>query len=207
MTLPGLSLNSTPSVARPMAIGIAMDDCIVIARSIAPPVAKRAVVTGVAAVALGVIASFRTTAAVFLPLAFLSGDRGAVLEGLPVGLPAARAAALTAAVLSPPNPQKGGMTDTAPSRVRRRFDAGFAALRDHGAGRLADAAIRAHWPVAGLPVGALFLTVGALGGGGVGRAEMPEIDGDALVARLLRPAGTPPVHTSEAVAPVEAALG
>jgi multidrug efflux pump subunit AcrB len=191
-------------VARQMATGIAMDDCIVIARSIAPPVAKRAVVTGIAAVAPGVIASFRTTAAVFLPLAFLSGDRGAVLEGLPVGLLAALAAALTAAVLIPPNPPKGGMTGTAPSRVRPRFDAGFAALRDHGAGRLAHAAIRAHWPVAGLPVGALFLTVG---GSVVGRAEMPEIDGDALVARLLHPVGTPPVHTSEAVAPVEAALG
>ena len=44
-------------VARPMATGIAMDDSIVFARSIAPPVAKRAVVTGVAAVAPGVIAS------------------------------------------------------------------------------------------------------------------------------------------------------
>ena len=89
-----------------------------------------------------------------------------------------------------------------PSTCLRNFEA----LRERGVGRLADAAIRGRWLVAGLAVGALILTVGALGGGVVKREAMPEIDADVLEARLLRPAGTPLARTSDAVEQVEAAL-
>ena len=71
---------------------------------------------------------------------------------------------------------------------------------------MADAAIKARWLVVGLAIGALILTVGALGGGVVKREAMPEIDGDVLEARLMLPAGTPLARTGQAVAQVEAAL-
>lgn len=210
MALTGLSLNMMTLVALLMAIGIVMDDSIVIADSIAVHAAKGATVenvaAGVAAVAPGVISSFLTTLAVFLPLAFLAGELGAVLEVLPVVLLAALAASLVEAFLILPHHLKGGMKDAAPSRFRVRFDAGFDALREQGVGRLADAAIRWRWLVAGLAIGALILTVGALGGGVVKREAMPEIDGDVLEARLMLPSGTPLSRTSEAVAQVEEAL-
>ncbi|WP_112323404.1 efflux RND transporter permease subunit [Oceanibium sediminis] len=210
MALTGLSLNMMTLVALLMAIGIVMDDSIVIADSIAVHAAKGATVqtvaAGVGAVAPGVISSFLTTMAVFLPLAFLAGELGAVLEVLPVVLLAALAASLVEAFLILPHHLKGGLKEVAPSRFRRRFDAGFDALRERGVGRLADAAIRGRWLVAGLSIGALILTVGALGGGVVKREAMPDIDGDVLEARLMLPAGTPLARTSEAVAQVEAAL-
>lgn len=210
MGLTGLSLNMMTLVALLMAIGIVMDDSIVIADSIAVHSAKGATVetvaAGVAAVAPGVISSFLTTLAVFLPLAFLAGELGAVLEVLPVVLLAALAASLIEAFLILPHHLKGGMKDTAPSRFRARFDAGFDALRERGVGHLADAAIKARWLVVGLAIGALILTVGALGGGVVKREAMPEIDGDVLEARLMLPAGTPLARTGQAVAQVEAAL-
>ncbi|OAN81284.1 acriflavin resistance protein [Jannaschia sp. EhC01] len=210
MALTGLSLNMMTLVALLMAIGIVMDDSIVIADSIAVHAAKGATVdnvaAGVAAVAPGVIASFLTTLAVFLPLAFLAGELGAVLEVLPVVLLAALAASLIEAFFILPHHLKGGIKTTAPSRFRLRFDAGLDALRERGVGRLADAAIRWRWLVAGLAIGALILTVGALGGGVVKREAMPEIDGDLLEARLLFPVGTPLVRTTEAVTQVEAAL-
>ncbi|ARU00426.1 efflux RND transporter permease subunit [Yoonia vestfoldensis] len=210
MALTGLSLNMMTLVALLMAIGIVMDDSIVIADSIAVNSAKGATVetvaAGVAAVAPGVISSFLTTLAVFLPLAFLAGELGAVLEVLPVVLLAALAASLVEAFLILPHHLKGGMKHTAPSRFRLRFDAGFDALRERGVGRLADAAIRWRWLVAGLAIGALIVTVGALGGGVVKREAMPEIDGDVLEARLMLPAGTPLARTGQAVAQVEAAL-
>lgn len=210
MALTGLSLNMMTLVALLMAIGIVMDDSIVIADSIAVHSAKGATVetvaAGVAAVAPGVISSFLTTLAVFLPLAFLAGELGAVLEVLPVVLLAALAASLIEAFLILPHHLKGGMKDTAASRFRIRFEAGFDALRERGVGRLADAAIKARWLVVGLAIGALIVTVGALGGGVVKREAMPEIDGDVLEARLMLPAGTPLVRTTEAVAQVEAAL-
>ncbi|MFP7570419.1 efflux RND transporter permease subunit [Marivita sp. S2033] len=210
MGLTGLSLNMMTLVALLMAIGIVMDDSIVIADSIAVHSAKGAtienVVAGVGAVAPGVISSFLTTFAVFLPLAFLAGELGAVLEVLPVVLLAALAASLIEAFLILPHHLKSGLKDTAPSRFRARFDHGFDIVRERGVGRLADAAIRWRWLVAGLAIGALIVTVGALGGGIVKREAMPEIDGDVLEARLLLPAGTPLARTSEAVAQVEAAL-
>ncbi|SFJ42010.1 efflux RND transporter permease subunit [Celeribacter neptunius] len=210
MALSGLSLNMMTLVALLMAIGIVMDDSIVIADSIAVHAAKGATVetvaAGVAAVAPGVISSFLTTLAVFLPLAFLAGELGAVLEVLPVVLLAALAASLIEAFLILPHHLKGGVKETAPSGFRRRFDAGFDALRERGVGRLADAAIRWRWLVVGLAVAALILTAGALGSGVVKREAIPEIDGDVLEARLMLPAGTPLVRTSEAVTQVEAAL-
>ncbi|MEI4263692.1 efflux RND transporter permease subunit [Roseovarius sp. D0-M9] len=210
MALTGLSLNMMTLVALLMAIGIVMDDSIVVADSIAVHAAKTAAVdtvaAGVAAVAPGVLSSFLTTLAVFLPLAFLAGELGAVLEVLPVVLLAALAASLVEVFLILPHHLKGGMKESAPSRFRRRFDAGFDTLRERGVGCLADAAIRWRWLVAGLATAALILTAGALGGGVVKREAMPEIDGDVLEARLMLPAGTPLARTAEAVAQVEAAI-
>jgi multidrug efflux pump subunit AcrB len=210
MALTGLSLNMMTLVALLMAIGIVMDDSIVIADSIAVHAAEdptvETITKGVTAVAPGVISSFLTTLAVFLPLAFLAGELGAVLEVLPVVLLAALAASLIEAFFILPHHLKGGMKNTTPSRFRTRFDAGFDTLRERGVGRLADAAIKARWLVAGLAIGALILTVGALVGGVVKREAMPEIDGDVLEARLMLPAGTPLARAREAVVQVEAAL-
>ncbi len=211
MALTGLSLNMITLVALLMAIGIVMDDSIVIAESIAVHAADgpalTAIAAGVAAVAPGVVSSFLTTAAVFLPLSFLEGDLGAVLEVLPVVLLAALAASLVEAFLILPHHLKGGLGRAAsPSRLRARFDRAFDALRDRGVGRLADAAIRGRWLVAGLAFGALIATIGAMAGGIVQREAIPDIDGDVLEARILMPAGTPLDRTAEAVAQVEAAL-
>jgi multidrug efflux pump subunit AcrB len=156
----------------------------------------------------GVLSSFLTTVAVFLPLSFLAGELGAVLQVLPLVLLAALAASLIEAFLILPHHLKGAGTTGGkpPTRFRRAFEAGFAAVRDRGVGRLADLANRNRWLVLGLAAGALIVTVGALGGGLVKREAMPEIDGDVLEARLLLPAGTPLARTEAAVAQVEAAL-
>ena len=212
MSITGLSLNMMTLVALLMAIGIVMDDSIVLSDSIAVHTAKgvsvETVTAGVMAVAPGVASSFLTTVSVFVPLSFLSGELGAVLEVLPLVLLAALAASLIEAFLILPHHLKGGLKGIGkpPSRFRAVFDAGFAALRDQGVGRLADASIRFRWLVLGLAVGALIATVGALGGGIVKREAMPEIDGDVLEARILLPAGTPFARTKAAVAQVEAAL-
>ncbi|NDW44551.1 efflux RND transporter permease subunit [Ruegeria sp. PrR005] len=210
MGLSGLSLNMITLVALLMAIGIVMDDSIVIAEAIAVETANGAtlenVVAGVARVAPGVVSSFLTTLCVFLPLAFLAGELGAVLEVLPVVLLAALAASLVEAFLILPHHLKGSLKGQAPSKFRLRFDRGFEALRDRGVGRLADLAIKARWFVVGLSIGALVLTVGAVGGGIIKREALPEIDGDVLEARLILPGGTTLARTTEAVEQVEAAI-
>ncbi|SMO84667.1 Multidrug efflux pump subunit AcrB [Thalassovita litoralis] len=212
MSLTGLSLNMITLVALLMAIGIVMDDSIVLSDSIAVHagngISLESVTAGVMAVAPGVLSSFLTTVSVFLPLSFLSGDLGAVLEVLPLVLLAALAASLVEAFLILPHHLKDGLHKMtgAPSRFRVAFDAAFDAMRERGIGRLADTAIRLRWLVLGLAIGALIATVGALRGGVVKRDAMPEIDGDVLEARLMLPAGTPLARTEAAVAQVEAAL-
>jgi len=212
MALTGLSLNMMTLVALLMAIGIVMDDSIVLSDSIAvhakDEVSVETVTRGVMAVMPGVTASFLTTLAIFLPLSFLAGELGKVLQVLPVVLLAALAASLIEAFLILPHHLKGGLARArnAPGRFRVVFDAGFDWLREGVVGRFADLAIAWRWLVAGLAVAALIVTVGAMAGGVVKREAMPEIDGDVLEARILMPAGTPLARTEEAVAQVEAAL-
>ncbi|MCL4765492.1 MAG: efflux RND transporter permease subunit [Hyphomicrobiaceae bacterium] len=214
MALLGLTINMMTLVALLMAIGIVMDDSIVIADSIAEEARRtgsslEAAVAGTRRVLPGVLSSFLTTVAVFAPLSFLSGELGAVLEVLPVVLIAALAASLTEAFWILPHhlrhPVEHSRVAT-PSRLRHRFDRGFAWVRDSVVGTAADLAIRHRYGVAGVFLIALLASAGYVGGGYIGREAMPEIDGDVLEARILMPQGTPLGATESVVAQVTSAI-
>lgn len=212
MSVTGESLNMITVVALLMAIGIVMDDSIVLSDSIAVhsegEATLNSVVQGVLAVAPGVLSSFLTTVSVFLPLSFLAGELGAVLEVLPVVLLAALAASLIEAFFILPHHLKQSLThaNTTPNTFKVRFEALFNGLKERGIGRLADWAIVHRWFVVGIAVGLLIITVGALGSGIVKREAMPEIDGDVLEARIRLPMGVSLSRTEEAVRQVEEAL-
>ena len=227
MALTGLSLNMITLVALLMAIGIVMDDAIVITDNIAArATAERGtqssdgarnetgqspletVVAGTREVLPGVLSSFLTTVSVFLPLSFLAGELGAVLQVLPIVLIAALAASLIEAFLILPHHLKGsvnGLREAPESRLRRGFERGFAAFRER-VGRVADAAIRARHAVLGLVLLVLIGSVGYVAGGHIGSEAMPSIDGDVLEARILMPQGTPLTRTQAVAAQVEAAM-
>ena len=217
MALSGLSLNMITLVALLMAIGIVMDDAIVITDNIAAragaqrnaqPSSLDTVVTGTREVLPGVLSSFLTTISVFLPLSFLAGELGAVLQVLPIVLIAALAASLIEAFLILPHHLKGSVNSlqgASESRLRRGFERGFAALRER-VGRVADAAIRARHAVLGLVLLVLIGSVGFVAGGHIGSEAMPSIDGDVLEARILMPQGTPLARTEAVAAQVEAAM-
>jgi len=213
MGLGGLSLNMITLVGLLMAIGIVMDDAIVITDNIAAHAGEQAtaldaVVTGTRQVLPGVVSSFLTTVAVFAPLSFLAGELGAVLEVLPVVLIAALAASLIEAFWILPHHLKGsvpGLREGHESRQRRAFERGFTIFREQ-VGRGADAAIRHRHAVLGLVLLILFGTAGYLAGGHIGSEAMPDIDGDVLEARILMPQGTPLIRTRAVAAQVEAAM-
>ncbi len=206
MALMGLSVNMITLVALLMAIGIVMDDSIVISDAIADASAGgatrlEAVIAGTRRVMPGVLSSFATTVAVFAPLSFLSGELGAVLEVLPVVLIAALAASLAEAFWILPHHLAHGLksAEAPPSRLRARFDRGFEALREGGVGRMADFAIRWRYLTAGATIAVMIVTIAMLAGGYIKREAMPAIDGDVLEARIEMPQGTP-LHRTEAVA-------
>ncbi|MBG58065.1 MAG: acriflavin resistance protein [Porticoccus sp.] len=213
MSLSGLSLNMITLVALLMAIGIVMDDAVVIADNIVVQAKKNvspltAVVEGTRQVLPGVMSSFLTTVWVFAPLAFLAGELGAVLEVLPVVLIAALAASLIEAFWILPHHLKGSIAilrQDKKSRFRRAFDDRFELFQER-VGKLADLFVQWRHAVLGMVLLVLLGTVGFMAGGHIGTEAMPDMDGDTLEARLLMPQGTPLARTEAAAAKVEAAV-
>lgn len=213
MALTGLSMNMITLVALLMAIGIVMDDAIVITDNIAVHALKgasplEAVVGGTRQVLPGVLSSFLTTVAVFAPLSFLAGELGAVLEVLPVVLIAALAASLIEAFWILPHHLKGSVGKLAhghDSRFRAAFERNFDKFREV-VGRLSDGAIRFRHAVLGAIFAIMLGSFGFMAGGHVGSEAMPDIDGDVLEARILMSQGTPLARTEAVAERVEAAI-
>lgn len=213
MGVTGLSLNMITMVALLMAIGIVMDDAVVITDNIVAHAGERkspleAVDNGTRQVLSGVLSSFLTTVSVFVPLSFLSGELGAVLEVLPVVLIAALAASLIEAFWILPHHIKGSIPQLQAghdSRFRAAFERGFAAFRE-SVGRTADMAVRRRHVVVGLMLVVMLGSVGFMAGGHIGSEAMPDIDGDVLEARILMPQGTPLSRTEVVAERVEAAM-
>ncbi|QYX56809.1 efflux RND transporter permease subunit [Roseovarius sp. SCSIO 43702] len=213
MALLGLSLNMMTLVALLMAIGIVMDDSIVISDAISEAAARgasraEAAVTGTLSVMPGVLSSFATTIAVFGPLAFLAGELGAILEVVPLVLIAALAASLAEAFWVLPHHLGHGLkgADKPSSRFRAAFDARFERFRERRIGGLADLAIRWRYLVTGLTIAAMIGTAALLAGGHLKREAIPAIDGDVIEARILMPQGAPLARTEEVAERVSAAL-
>lgn len=213
MSLMGLSLNMITLVGLLVAIGIVMDDSVVITDSIYEHAAHGegaldAVVHGVKQVMPGVMSSFLTTVAVFGPLSFLSGELGTVLEVMPIVLLAALAASLIEAFLILPHHLKAPIAHAVanqPGRFSVWFDKGVEFLRE-GVGKIADGAIHARYFVmAGLFI-TLLGSIGFFAGGNIKMEAMPDIEGDVIEARLLMPQGTPLAVTEAAVDQVVDAL-
>lgn len=212
MSLLGLSLNMITLVALLMAIGLVMDDAVVITDNIAAQMAKgatpmQAAVEGTLGVLPGVISSFLTTVAVFAPLSFLVGELGNVLKVLPVVLIAALTASLVEAFLMLPHRLKGSVAclQEEPSKFRAGFDRRFEVFRE-AVGRNTDRAIRYRYAILGAVFTLILGTVGMLAGGHINREAMPAIDGDVLEARILMPQGTPLARTEAVASQVEKAM-
>jgi multidrug efflux pump subunit AcrB len=213
MVLLGLSINMMTLVALLMAIGIVMDDAIVVTDSIAARAREEtsgltAVVSGTRQVLPGVVSSFLTTVVVFGPLSFLAGELGAVLEVLPIVLIAALAVSLVEVFLILPHHLKSPidkLRDTPDSRWRRGIDQRFAWVREHVVGTGADLAVRWRYGVIAILLVVLLGTAGYMAGGHIAREAIPDIDGNVLEARILMPQGTPLTRTEQVVGRVVSA--
>lgn len=214
MSLTGISINMLTMVALLVAVGLLMDDAIVIAENIAAHYAKtgkalKAAVEGTLQVMPGVLSSFLTTVAVFTPLAFLSGDMGKVLKFIPIVLIIVLAVSLLEAFLILPHHLKSSMKREASARdgdFARRFDAFIEWLRDRVLGRAIDSVIHWRYLFLGLVLTVFLGSVGMLAGGHLKFRAFPDIEGDTLQARLLLPQGTPLWRTEQIVAQLNDAL-
>jgi len=207
MNMLGLSINMITMVALLIAIGLLMDDAIVIAENIATQLRKgkgamQAAIDGAKQVSPGVLSSFLTTVSVFGPLAFLAGHMGKVLQFIPIVLLLVLAVSLVEAFLILPHHLAHSLKhhENRSSRFRMAFDSRLMSFRDNTLGRLIDWAIhQRYWFIGG--VIALFLiSIGMLASGKLKFQAFPDIEGNIIEARLLLPQGTPLSRTEEVVA-------
>lgn len=209
MTLFGITINVVSVLALLMSIGIIMDDSLVIAENIdtwrgrlSP---KEASVRGAQEVAAGVVSSFLTTAAVFAPLMFLSGEIGAILRVIPVVLLITLAASLVEAFLILPHHLSHGRERTAAAR-ERLIPRLLTTFCDRGVVPVVTALTHWRYATLGVVVAALILTLGLVTSGQVRLIGFPETDGDTLEIRIAMTPGLQIAQTEQAVAAVLAGI-
>ncbi len=224
MSLFGLTINMITMVALLIAIGLLMDDAIVIAENIATKVQQgmapyHAAIAGTLQVAPGVLSSFITSIAIFAPLAFLAGHLGKVLQFIPMVLILVLAVSLLEAFLILPHHLAHSLARAVPGErplrgwlaqrrweIRQRvgawregFDRRLLVFRDHSVGPAVDWAVANRYLFLGL-VAAIFLSsLAMLVGGKLKFQIFPDLEGDAIEARLMLPQGTPLWRTEEVV--------
>lgn len=211
MAWTGLQFDMMTLVALLVAIGILVDDSIVISENIAVHRAQGksaldASVDGAREVLPGVFASFVTTAAIFGPLMFLSGDLGAVLKVVPVVILITLTVSFVEAFLILPAHLRHSHAAATPGRLQMYSARYLARFRERVVDGWVERFVRHRYAGLGGLTGVLLLVVALLAGGLVGFTPLPELDNETIEARLLLPQGTPMAQTRSLVDEVIGAL-
>ena len=206
MSLFGVSINIMTLVGLLMAIGIMMDDAIVIAESVAAHIEKKipvhdAVIQGVKKVAPGVISSFLTTIFIFGSLLWLDGQMGKVLSVVPLVLILVLSISLIEAFLILPShlyhslskPEKKDTT----LKFKRVFLEKFEGFRNVTLVKWVTFVVKWRYASIGLTIGALFVSFALVAGGGLKFLPFPDLDGDIAEARIILPPGSTLKQTEE----------
>ena len=208
-----MTLNMITMFALIMAVGIIVDDAIVIGENIYAHYSRgkdaaQAAIDGTREVSLGVLASMLTTVAIFMPLLAMEGEIGKVMRVMPMGVITALAVSLIEAFFVLPNhlahslakiPQQAG-------RVRAAIDRFVEWFTQRVYGRVLDWSVkRPLVPVAGV-VAMFLISLGMLTSGRLKFELFPELDGDFLVAQVELPQGTDLSRTQEIVRRIEDGL-
>jgi multidrug efflux pump subunit AcrB len=200
INLAGISLNMISMVALLIAIGLLMDDAIVISENIATHLGRgkaplEAAVTGTREVGIGVLSSFATTVCVFGALFGITGDVGKILRVIPMVLTLVLMVSLVEAFLILPNHLAHSLSNTAnnkpPNRIRIKIENTIEWARNNIIGNLASKAIPHRYFFIGCVLAVFIISVGMVAGGILKFRLFPDLDGDTVVARVLMPQGTP----------------
>jgi multidrug efflux pump subunit AcrB len=213
MSVLGITLNMISMVALLMAIGILMDDAIVISESIenefrSGKSALQAAVSGIEKVGRGVLSSFATSAMLFGSLLFLKGDMGQVMGVLPVVLLSVLTISLVEAFLILPHHLMHSLQHSKERKApgwRKRFEHKFDALRSW-VGEIADLAIKYRYLTVGIALGLFVITISLFPAGLIKFKAFPNLEGNVLEARIIMPQGTPFERTEAVVAHLIASL-
>jgi multidrug efflux pump subunit AcrB len=207
----GVSINMFSMVALLLALGILMDDAIVISESIGSQIRLgkkpiEAAVEGTKLVAKGVFSSFLTTLCIFSGLLFLKGNIGQILVIIPTVLIAVISVSLIEAFFILPHHLQNSLrqknetssSQNWESRFREHFDAKFDDARKM-IDRWVSALINIRYAFMGSVIAVFIISVSLLVSGFIKFSAFPNVEGDLIQARILMPTGTSLARTEEAV--------
>lgn len=213
MDVSGMTLNMITMFSLILALGIIVDDAIIIGENVYTHYGKginssQAATRGAGEVAVGVISSMLTTVAIFLPLITMRGEIGKVLRVLPLGVIAALSVSLIEGFLIMPNHLSHSLRGGAPTpnRLRAGIDRGVKWCIQRLYGPTIDWCVRHRAVPIALIVALWLLSVGQIAGGRLNFTPFPKVDGDFLVAKILLPRGTDFDRTRDISDRVEGAL-
>ncbi|MCZ6872464.1 MAG: efflux RND transporter permease subunit, partial [bacterium] len=220
LDLSGATLNMITMFACIMALGILVDDAIVVGENIyahwqrgKSPI--QAAIDGTQEVLIPVVSAVLTTVAAFLPLFTMEGILGKFIAVLPVTMVAAlMTSLLEVVIILPPH-----LAHSLPKHDRVLSDHRFAQwmrhLRQHIDHSVKWCITRAYLPllmralslrlvVLAGAVAILMIMRGLVQGGHIEFLLLPKADADTIIARLTLPQGTPLNHTLRSTERLEA---
>ena len=203
----GYTLNMMTLVGLLVALGLLMDDAIVISENIAAQLQKgknslQAAIDGVVQVMPGVLSSFFTTAMIVGPLAFLSGKMGDVLKFIPAVLLITLVISLVEAFLILPAHLHHSMrhaAHTRRSRLQQKFERGFEHLRDAFFLPLVEKVTAKPQLAIGSLLFLVLFSLAMFPAGILKYKAFPDLESDVIQARVILPQGTPLTRTEEIV--------
>ena len=209
----GISINMISMVALLLALGILMDDAIVISESIGSQIKKglkplAAAVVGTQQVARGVASSFATTLCIFIGLVFIEGDLGQILKVIPIVLISVITVSLIEAFLILPSHLYHSLShahEKPLSDFRINFEKKFEHLREQVHGWV-EITIRYRYAFIGSVIALFLFSLSMLVSGTLKFSAFPNVEGDMVQARILMPAGTPLKTTEKVVERLISAL-
>ena len=202
MELSGQSINMVSLFGLIMALGIIVDDAIVVgehaawrARNGEGPL--DAAVNGAKRMAPPVFSSSLTTIAAFIPLLVISDIIGQIIRSIPMVVIAVIIASLIECFFVLPGHMRGALSWNAGRRSKPRvwFNEKFDAFRDGPFYRLVNLALRWRYATLAIAVGSLILSVGMIKGDRVGFVFFPSPEADKVYANVQFTAGSPRERT------------
>lgn len=192
MAMLGITINMITMVALLMSVGLIMDDSIVIAENIEKWRHKvgpmEAATRGTLEVLPGVFSSFITTACVFGPLLFLSGEFGQILKFIPMVLLITLSLSLLEGFFLLPNHLSHVPAHGAEKRIRPAARA-LEWFKDKMVLPLAGWLVSVRYLTLGVTIAVFILSIGLIASGSLKVIGFPATEGDTITARVALTSG------------------
>ena len=212
--LAGGSINMISLFALIMALGIIVDDAIVVGEDALAHYQKgerslEAAEGGARRMLAPVMSSSLTTIAAFIPLMMVSGIIGTIMFDIPFVIICVIVASLIESFLVLPGHLRHSFHKAhhqQPGPLRQKLDRTFEHFRDRRFRPLVRVAVARPGVIIASALAALILALGLLAGGRIGFTFFPTVEGNVIHASASFVSGTPPERVDAFIDKVEKAM-